>query len=694
MSLHSSPECMLKMAESSDGLQVIREEHASITPSTTINASARTAALKDDNKDKVIFCPCKAALDAEQEQKIAEEVKKKLSEKEIEMEQIIQERLKNEVERLKDRFEFILQNEQVRTSYMLREAHRERKEKISALQTQLECKNLAGLMYIMCSERRKSKLEKMRLTEEYTNYIQGLQNILAESQSLILRLSRGYKTAARVDNEWRQKMMKVVKHFQNFVNNFVGGTPEANQFLLDLPALFKIDAPIEDNPQEDPCEDEEIPVKEEIEPSKQWWEMVDDDDRPFLMFGDMADFNPPQRREVLKSVKAAKSAPKKWKEYVFNEMFLKSKCPNADVIKNEYTRGLPTPSKWECTQTDHQPFSHGSETSRRITTASVDIRGNMGSILKMITSNGHTPITHKNTLLGARDSMEIASTTKVREKQRQTVDHGKVVLNIGNKIDSIFNEMYSEVGPEHEEVEEHEAVPRETTHQVEDEDAGDESMSTLGSVHNDSLQIISHVPDLDHKINYEKICPMEKCQRLQVDSFIRSLPAYMRASPFTHIEQTYDEYEACSPEQLEILKSRIEEKKKREKVDFDVTEINPLLSWTPSLDGVAVQTSDISMSLPPCTCRVPSPSPVSSTQQVFTVADLIPVKQKVNEIDAECFFDDNIEFNRFKVIGRDESRENTYDKVKNSTRSRLQEIKKVLKQHPSLYDIFQANVRC
>ncbi|XP_064074804.1 uncharacterized protein LOC113396029 [Vanessa tameamea] len=613
-----------------------------------------------------------AAIDAEYEEKLAEEIKKKLSQKEIEMEGLIQERLKNEVEHLKDRFEFILQNEQVRTSYMLREAHRERKEKISALQTQLECKNLAGLMYIMCSERRKSKLEKMKLTEEYTNYIQGLQNILAESQSLILRLSRGYKTAARVDNEWREKMMKVVKHFQNFVNNFVGGTPEANQFLLDLPALFKIDAPIEDNPQEDPCEDEEISVKEEIEPSKQWWEMVDDENRPFVMFGDMADFNPPQRREVLKSVKAAKSAPKKWKEYVFNEMFLKSKCPHSHVIKNEYLRGMPSPGKWECTQTEHQTLSHGSETSRRITTASVDIRANMGSILKMITSNG-TPHTHKNTLLGARDSMEIASTTK---------------------LDSIFNEMYSEAGPENEDVEEHEPVPRETTSQMEDEEVGDESMSTLGSVHNDSLQIISHVPDFDHKINYEKICPMEKCQKLQVDSFIRSLPAYMRTSPFTHIEQTYDEYEACSPEQLEILKKRIEEKKKREKVDFVVTEINPLLSWTPSLDGVAVQTSDISMSLPPCTCRVPSPSPVSSTQHVFTVADLIPVKQKVNEIDAECFFDDSIEFNRFKVIGRDESRENTYDKVKNSTRNRLDEIKNILKQHPSLYDIFQANIRC
>lgn len=48
---------------------------------------------------------------------------------------------------------------------MLREAHRERKEKIAALQSQLECKNLAGLMYVMCAERRKGQLEKLQVIE-------------------------------------------------------------------------------------------------------------------------------------------------------------------------------------------------------------------------------------------------------------------------------------------------------------------------------------------------------------------------------------------------------------------------------------------------------------------------------------------------------------------------------------------------
>ncbi|CAH2096838.1 unnamed protein product [Euphydryas editha] len=266
MSRLSSHDRTVTIANSAEVLEVICD-HASVTPSSTTINTISDHKTEDDEKNKIIICPCKATIDAEREKKHAEEINKLLNEKEIEMEEKFQERIKQEMEHLKDRFDFILHHEQIRTSYMLREAYRERKEKISALQTQLECKNMAGLMYVLCTERHKSKLEAMKLTEEYTNYIKALHNILTESQSLIMRLSRGYKTAARVDYEWRQKMKKVIKHFQYFVHNFIGGTPEAQQYLFDIPALLRTEAPLEDNPHEDPCEDEEVPVKEGLEPA-------------------------------------------------------------------------------------------------------------------------------------------------------------------------------------------------------------------------------------------------------------------------------------------------------------------------------------------------------------------------------------------------------------------------------------------
>lgn len=78
-------------------------------------------------------------------------------------------------------------------------------------------------------------------------------------------------------------------------------------------------------------------------------------------------------------------------------------------------------------------------------------------------------------------------------------------------------------------------------------------------------------------------------------------------------------------EQLEILKQKIEEKKKKERVVIDVIDDNPLLSWSPSIDGVAVQTSYDDIYLPPCTCDIPASSDTSKTsQKVYNSKSLYP----------------------------------------------------------------------
>ena len=40
-----------------------------------------------------------------------------------------------------------------------------------------------------------------------------------------------------------------------------------------------------------------------------------DGDHPFVMYGDMSALKTSERREILKNIKAAKTAPEEWKEY-------------------------------------------------------------------------------------------------------------------------------------------------------------------------------------------------------------------------------------------------------------------------------------------------------------------------------------------------------------------------------------------
>ncbi|XP_053619393.1 uncharacterized protein LOC128680342 isoform X2 [Plodia interpunctella] len=659
----------------SEALDVIKEEQGSHHSSVNINN------VKSECEECVCTqLPSVSAAQAPPPEDMVKmaEVEKMLKEKDATLRKQYEQDLKDQISLLKERFDFILQNEQIRTSYMLREAHRERQEKIVALQSQLECKNMAGLMYVMCSERRRGKLEKLRIIEEYTGYIRELQSILTDGQQLILNLSRGYKTATRVDHEWREKMKKIIKEFQAYVVNYNGGTAETNQYIFDLPGLLKTEAPLQDNPKEDPCEaeEEEAPFVDEEVP---WWEQLQSECRPFIMFGDLAEFTPPQRRETLKAVKAPKTAPKKWKHYMFNEMYLRSDCSNLDAIKDEQPLRFPLQNYWECAAVQALDRNESAVRSKynfsthRLT--SVDARGNMGSILKIMTSGPHTsePVTKAN-LLGARDSMEITSTTRL--------------------YDGVDKGLKSEVLRKKSECQETMAkIPKAPESKAEDDDDDSGSHSLLGSV-NDSLHVMAtHKPDQDHKIHYEKVCPMDKCKRMQMDSFTSSLPPYMRANPFMHFEQTFEDYETCTPDQLVMLKQRMELKKKKHKSQaaMVVEEPSILEEWGPEIEGVSCQTSEIKLFLPPCTCELPMSSDTTlSGGGVFRIEDLLPIKKALDDIQQKCFFDDEIEFNRFAVVGHDSdasipATQEAFDK------KRVTEIHRILKKHPSLCDLFQAN---
>ncbi|XP_063629707.1 uncharacterized protein LOC134801109 [Cydia splendana] len=690
MSRRSSWERSVTIADG-DGLSVIREEKTSAFVSKD-DVSFKTESIYSGKPGSVTGTKYG---DADLEALFAE--------REAQLRAEFDNELKTQLGMLRERFDFVLEHEQVRSCYMLREAHRERKEKIQALQTQLECKNLTGLMYVMCSERRKAKLEKMRIISEYTKYILTLQDILTEGQRLILHLSRGYKTAARVDHEWRQKMKSIIKEFQEYVYHFAGGTPESNQYVFDVPALLRTKASIVDDPEEDPCtceedgEEETVVDEDGVKEDKRWWELLDSPCKPFVVFGDMAEFRPPQRRQVVASAnETLKSAPPKWKDYVFNEMLLKSDCPRAEVIKDEYPKHLPG-DKWECQgHVDNDSSDSSRFDGRRMTTNSNEMR-NMGSILKIITSSGLLP--PKTNLLAARDSMEIASSTKIRGK-KSGCDVKKMSICIARTRSSSMQYLPKEFMPgKSNDIKEFKPIVRDQ--QRLSDETYDEAEPTgvtkngLDSIQDSLLVIPSHKADTDHKIHYEKICPIDKCQRMQVDSFMRSLPAYMRSSPYMLFEQTFAEYETCSPEQLQILKHRLEQKQKRHAPEEEDRASEP--DFEKAVNGVGVQTSDeLITGLPLCSCMGPYPSAASSTARVFRVEDLIPMKEALDEITKECFYNQNIMFDRFKVVGQ-ESKHSYSKETKGKDefkKQRVQEIKNILRKHPSMLDLFQPNPQC
>lgn len=58
-------------------------------------------------------------------------------------------------------------------------------ETVLQLKHQLECKNLANIMYVICMERHKCQVERALLQQLYEKQTQGLQNRLTEKTTKV-----------------------------------------------------------------------------------------------------------------------------------------------------------------------------------------------------------------------------------------------------------------------------------------------------------------------------------------------------------------------------------------------------------------------------------------------------------------------------------------------------------------------------
>ncbi|XP_041985585.1 uncharacterized protein LOC121737915 isoform X2 [Aricia agestis] len=553
---------------------------------------------------RIVYCPCKTRYQEIKDFK--DELEKRVKIKEDELREVTEERLQNHLQYLKNRFNNILRNEQIRTSAMLREANRDKQEKISALQRQLECANISALMYVVCCERRRKDIEVAALRDEYAAYVEALEQLLADSQIIISKLVRGYRTAGRVDEEWRGKMKAVVGEFTAFVEHFTGVSAS---HLFDM-QLLETKAPVFPETKMEPCEDTEMETESipEDPESKQWWQRLAD--HPFLVFGDMSELSPGERLGVVREVRnmAKTPAPEKWREYAFNNISLKDTCSNWEAIKQRY-KALSSPHVKR--QTQQADIKQSSDTSRRLTSMNVDYRSRMGSILKMITSTGTNSQVPKTSLLAAKDSLEILSVTKLRSRNgRHSNYENEVKLRLRNKIEDLFEEKLEDTY-NLEGLSDQEELLREEEEKVENLDEDDDvDFPTLGSMAADSMLVIpNHVPDVDRKISTEKICPEIDCQRAR-DEFWDSLPPYMKASPATYYEMTYEQYETCTPVKM-----------------------------------------------------------------------LYPTKEKMDRITKEFFFEDRIEFNRFKVVEQGERTK--------QEKPKLTQVNELLKQYPSMCGLFE-----
>ncbi|KAF5278480.1 hypothetical protein FQA39_LY05969 [Lamprigera yunnana] len=149
--------------------------------------------------------------------------------------------LSEQQERLYKMFQLELKKEKVKHQFDLQEVRKSCQESFTQLKHQLQCKNVASIMYVLCAEREKCRVERMNVEKCYRAQIESLKNTLNDKDAKIADLK--WNSGAKVDEmqslRSREEFLKeVLIQFQKFINFALRSCPTQAEFLLDTEKLL------------------------------------------------------------------------------------------------------------------------------------------------------------------------------------------------------------------------------------------------------------------------------------------------------------------------------------------------------------------------------------------------------------------------------------------------------------------------
>lgn len=136
--------------------------------------------------------------------------------------------------------------------------HASHKVEINQLKHQLECKNIANMMYIICMERRKCFAQKSDIENHYLEEIAKLNKITKNKERRIQKLRNTVKQKKKEIELREACILSIIAQFQKFINFALKAAPTQAEFLLSVEkmmvfelthAIFKSDIKVPE-----PCE--------------------------------------------------------------------------------------------------------------------------------------------------------------------------------------------------------------------------------------------------------------------------------------------------------------------------------------------------------------------------------------------------------------------------------------------------------
>lgn len=112
------------------------------------------------------------------------------------------------------------------------------KESFNQLKHNLECKNIANMMYILCMERRKCCEEKQIIEQHYMEEIKKLKTVIFNRDNQIKTLKKEKDDQVTEVNLREACLLEIIRQFQKFINFALRAAPTQAEFLLSIEKMM------------------------------------------------------------------------------------------------------------------------------------------------------------------------------------------------------------------------------------------------------------------------------------------------------------------------------------------------------------------------------------------------------------------------------------------------------------------------
>nr|CAH7731723.1 unnamed protein product [Callosobruchus chinensis] len=160
-------------------------------------------------------------------QKSVEEITSKYLQKMTIQEEVLSKYFKHELSKAEIHRQYDLGQQDAKFRYRLKQ-----------LKHNLECKNLANMMYIICMERRKCHEEKLRIEKHYQAEIEKLKETIHNKKSVIKKLNKDMVVEKQEVSLRERCILEIIKQFQKFINFALRAAPTQAEFLLSVEKMM------------------------------------------------------------------------------------------------------------------------------------------------------------------------------------------------------------------------------------------------------------------------------------------------------------------------------------------------------------------------------------------------------------------------------------------------------------------------